>query len=74
MSVREITLLSCLFEADDEAGSDRLEELLDLLLKGVAHSRQLLAESSQQATHVSLTAIDFLGHLEKAAHSVERDK
>jgi hypothetical protein len=70
---RDVTSLPGLFQANRHAVGDLGKALLDLAPEHFAHARQFLSEPAQQATHVTLSPVVLLRHLEKATHSIERE-
>jgi hypothetical protein len=69
----DVASLPGLFQAGCHTVDHFRKAPLDLAPEHVAHARQLLSESAQQTTHVTLFPVVLLRHLEETTHSLERE-
>lgn len=59
-------------ESDAHAPGDEAEALLDLGAEGLAHTRKLLSEPSEETAEVALAAVLLFDRAEEAPHALER--
>lgn len=68
----DVAKLPGLFQADGNQVGDFSKAALDLALEHLAHARQFLPKSAQQATHVSPSFLVLPGHFKEPTRSHPR--